>query len=133
MHVRQTVLFRPHYDTYIADSGITDNPLEMLTLSDGQKFFLHCKTKKPDIKRKYWNNVQGLLNNIFRFAANEGIIQGNPFANLSIGTNSFAPDAKHKDCDTTFSPDEQSAICVYAEETAFTLLTAILPAEMTSA
>jgi integrase len=100
-----------HFNTFIVGSSITDILLKDLTLVDGYQFFNYCKKLKPEMKRKYWNNIIGTLNCMFQYAINECLIDTNPFANMKLNQNQFTAATKTKDSDTIFSAKEQIKVC----------------------
>lgn len=103
-----------HFENFISVSSIADKSLKDLTLGSGYEFFNYCKELKPEMKRKYWNNIIGTLHCMFQYAIDEGLIDTNPFANMKLNQNRFTSAKKTKDADTIFSAQEQIRVCELA-------------------
>ena len=105
-----------YYDLYVKNSAILKKPLSKLRLRDGYDFLEHCLTIKPNMKKRYWNNVIGFLNQLFLFAMGEGYIETNPFENVRPKNDLFEPSTYTKETDTVFSKEERKKICEIAEK-----------------
>lgn len=104
-----------YFDYFVKSSSIADIPLNKLTLDDGYSFLDHCLLIKPNLKRKYWNNLIGFLNNMFQYAIDRNIISDNPFRHLKPKKDLFAADTTTRDGDTVFTKAEQTKVCTLAE------------------
>lgn len=99
-----------YFNDFIVGSSIEKKPLNQLTVGDGQDFLAHCKEIKPDMRRKYWNNVKGTLNNVFLFAINKGYIKENPFRGLKVGKKFFQEAQQKKEEETCFTHEEEKLV-----------------------
>lgn len=99
-----------NYNNYISGSPIVNQPIHKLTIDDAVDWFKYCKSKKPDMKEKYYSNVFGTLNSIFEYAKGKKIIERNPFENFKPHRDQFAPKKIHKDEHDIFLPDEKTKI-----------------------
>ncbi len=107
-----------YHDMFYSTSKLYKKPLSKLTLDDGYEFLEHCLTVKPDMKRRYWNNIVGCLNQLFQYAIDKGYINQNPFRNMKPKKDLFAAPVKTRDGDTVFTKSEQFSVCRLAEEDA---------------
>ena len=104
-----------YYNKYISQTDLLTTPLVELDLDDGYNFLQDCLRIKPDMKKKYWNNLYGSLNQIFQYAIDKRIINDNPFRNMKPKKDLFAPPKVTRDCDTVFTKSEQIKVCEIAE------------------
>lgn len=107
-----------YFNKYIKNSKLGKIPLKQITIKDGYAFMQHCKEIYPAMKRKYWNNVSCMLNNMFQFAINEGLLERNPFQYLKPKKDFFEKKTFTRDSDTVFSHSEQVKVIALAEEDA---------------
>lgn len=107
-----------YFNMFLKGSDIAVKPLKSLNLDDGYQFLRYCLEIKPDMKRKYWNNLLGFLNQMFQYAMDKRIITSNPFKNLKPKKDLFAPPTKTRDGDTVFTRTERTKVCALAEEDA---------------
>ena len=114
-----------YFDTYIKGSPIAGIPIEKLRIDDGYKFLKYCFTIKPDMKKMYWRNVLGCINQMMMYAINRDIIIRNPFANLKPDNDLFSPPTETRDGDAVFTRAEQDKVCELAYEDADRLSCAI--------
>ncbi len=98
------------FNTFLRTSCIGDKPLEQISVKDGYDFFNYCKQQKPQLKKRYWNNVRCTYNSIFQYCIDQGYLASNPFINLKLKRNSFAPPKFTPDHDKIFSDDERKTI-----------------------
>ncbi|MBO4847509.1 MAG: tyrosine-type recombinase/integrase [Lachnospiraceae bacterium] len=104
------------YEKYIKDSPLAKKKIYKIRLSDGYDFLQHCLEIKPDMKRKYWNNIRITLNMMMQFAIDHMLIERNPFEKMRPKKDLFEPPTKHRDGDTLFSSKEQINVCELAEQ-----------------
>ena len=107
-----------YFSRYIKGSELGKKPLKQITIKDGYVFIEHCRGIYPAMKRKYWNNISCMLNNMFQFAINEGLLERNPFQFLKPKKDLFEQKTFTRDEDTVFSHREQAKVCALAEEDA---------------
>ena len=107
-----------HYEKFIKNSHLAAIPLEKITIDDGYDFVLHCLKVKPDLRKKYWDNISTTLNLMFQYAIDRGLIERNPLINVRPKSDLFAPPKKTRDGDTVFTRIEQAKVCQLAEEDA---------------
>ena len=55
-----------YFNTFILGSPISDVPLKKLNLDHGYKFLIHCLNVKKDLKKKYWDNIKGVVMKMFQ-------------------------------------------------------------------
>ena len=67
------------------------------------------------MKKRYWNNIKGLLSQLIQYFLDRGVIATNPFANLRPKNDLFGAPKKTRDCDTVFSRHEQATVVALAE------------------
>ena len=113
------------FNTFVRNSALGSKAIAGLTLDDGYAFLKHCFDVKPDIKRKYWNNITVLLNGLMQYCIEKGLITVNPFSNLKVKKDFFAAASKTRDGDTVFTRYEQAEVCRLAEEDAEVTSTAL--------
>ena len=99
------------YKTYILTSSLSSMFVSDIKKKDGYLFVQHCLKLKPDMTRKYWMNVIGVMNKLLDYAVDVEAIEKNPFRTLSINNDMFAPPKKKKDEDLIFSKIEQEKVC----------------------
>ncbi len=107
-----------YFEKFIKDSPIADIPIVNLTIDDGYKFLDHCLNVKKDMKKRYWNNVKGSLEQMIRYSLDRGIIIRDPFEHLRPKKDLFAEKKLTRDGDTVFSDRERISVCRLAEEDA---------------
>ncbi|MBQ1173331.1 MAG: tyrosine-type recombinase/integrase [Lachnospiraceae bacterium] len=104
-----------YYQKFIGTSTISEKPIKDIIYMDGIDFFKHCnniyKAKHQEsMKKKYFDNILGALNNMMTFAKkNYHIISENPLADLEIHKDNFAPKLKKTDNVTIYSDEERIA------------------------
>lgn len=104
-----------YYESFIKDSPIAEIPLSKLSLDDGYRFLDHCLAVKPGMKRKYWNNIIGCINQMFQYALDRNLMERNPFEHLNPKKDLFGEEKKTRDGDTVFSKAEQTRVIALAE------------------
>jgi len=104
------------FNNYIKPSHISTKPIARLDLDDGYEFLNECMRFKSNLKRKYWNNIYGCLNQMFQYAIDKRIIDDNPFKNMRPKKDLFAEPTITRDGDTVFTKAEQAMVCQLAEE-----------------
>ena len=104
------------FNTYIKNSSISNKPISELKLSDGYNFLNDCLTINPNMKRKYWNNISGCLNQMIQYAIDQDIINNNPFKNMRPKKDLFTAPTYTRDGDTVFTKREQVLVCRFAED-----------------
>lgn len=109
-----------YFNRYIKDSELGSIPFSKIKLKDGYAFLSYCKTIYPEMKRKYWSNINCMLTKMFVYAINEGYLERDPFVALSPKKDLFAPKTFTRDADTVFSRQEHARIIELAEEDAAT-------------
>ena len=107
-----------YFNKYIKESDLGKIPLKQVTVKDGYAFIKHCQKIYPTMKRKYWNNISCMLNNMFQHAINEGMMERNPFQYLKPKKDFFEQKTFVRDADTVFSHSEQAKVVALAEEDA---------------
>ena len=103
-----------YFEMYIKDSDIGNKPIADLDLDDGYNFLKHCLSVKKDMKKKYWNNVNGCLNQLFQYAIDKRYIATNPFINMKPKKDLFEAPIVTRDGDTVFTKAEQTKVCAAA-------------------
>lgn len=114
-----------YYDMYIKDSPISDIPIERLGIDDGYRFLKHCFKIKPEMKKMYWRNLIGCLNQMMKYAINRNMIIRNPFEHLKPDSDLFAPETKTRDGDSVFTREEQRKVCKLAGDDADATISSI--------
>ena len=109
-----------YYKNLIQNSELAQKDLSLITLDDGYTFLDYCLKIKPDMKRKYWENVRGCLTQMFQFAIDRNYINRNPIENLKPQKDLFAAPTKVRDSDTVFNKVEQTKVVTLAENDAKT-------------
>ena len=97
-----------HY--FIIGSNLEHKKIDKIVYSDGIEWANWCLQKKPDMKEKYFHNLRCQINKLFEFAVKEQIVASNPFINLSVHKDKFAPKIEHKDHELIFSDFEKKEI-----------------------
>lgn len=105
-----------YFNTFIFTSELGHKPIASLRISDGYDFLNHCIKIMPDMKRKYWNNVKALLNQIFQYSIDNEYITTNPFVHLKPKKDFFTASPKVRDGDSIFTKEEQRNVCLSAEK-----------------
>lgn len=105
-----------YFEIYLKDSDLGNKVISELTLNDGYDFLKLCLKRKPDMTKKYWNNVNGFLNKMFQYSIDMDYRQNNPFKHLKPMKDLFRKTQKTRDGDTVFSRSEQVAIITSAEK-----------------
>jgi site-specific recombinase XerD len=80
-----------YFNTFVLGSPIADVPLNNINLDHGYKFLAHCLNVKTDLKKKYWDNIKGVLTKMFQYAIERSMIKQNPFKNLKPKKDLFTP------------------------------------------
>lgn len=106
------------YDQYISGSELDTIPFNKITIDDGYEFLRHCLRIKPQLKKKYWSNIIGVVNQVFIYAKTRGLMKGNPFEYLKPRKDLFDLTKKTRDGDTVFTKAEQTHVCRIAEHEA---------------
>ena len=109
-----------YFNNFIKNSNIDKKPITSLALDDGYDFLKHCLMTKPDMKRRYWDNIYGCLNQIFQYAIDKRFIDSNPFINMKPKKDLFEAPTKTRDGDTVFTKKEQTLVCRLADEDSIT-------------
>lgn len=107
-----------YFNTYVTGSVLGSKPIASINLDDGYAFLNHCLTIKPNMKKKYWNNLYGFLSQMFQYAIDQRIIEKNPICNMKPKKDLFSPPTITRDADTVFTKTEQSKVVTLAEEDA---------------
>lgn len=107
-----------YFDKYISTSEFGNKSVKDLTLDDGYSFLKHCLREKPNMRRKYWDNLIGCVNGIIQYCIDKNYISSNPIEHLKPAKDSFTSKKKVRDCDTVFTKEEQRKVCIQAEEEA---------------
>ena len=103
-----------YFNMFLKNSEVANIPLTDLKLSDGYNFLQYCFKVKPNMKYKYWKGLWGCVNQMLKFAVEEGHIDKNPFANLTPKKDLFTPATVTRDGDSIFSESEKSKVCSLA-------------------
>ncbi len=103
------------YNRYLKGSPLGKKPIKKITLDDGYAFLNYCLKINPNMKKRYWNNIKGLLGTFIQYYLDRGLIAINPFANLKPKKDLFAPPKQTRDSDTVFSYQEQITVIEFAE------------------
>ena len=107
-----------YFDSYIKNSTLAQKDLQTLSLDDGYTFLHNCLKLNPDMKKKYWENLRGCLNQMFQYCIDRNLITKNPIANMKPQKDLFAAPTKTRDGDTVFTKAEQTIVIRLAEEDA---------------
>lgn len=102
-----------YYETYIRNYEIANIPLETITEAH-LRMWANDIISSYNMKRRYFNNVKGTLNNILNLAKEFHYIAYNPMRDLVIKRNVFAKTIKKKECEQVFTAEEKDAIINYA-------------------
>ena len=105
-----------YFDCYIKNSPLAQKDLQSLTLDDGYAFLDYCLKIKPNMKRKYWDNVRGCLNQMFQYCLDRNLINRNPIEHMKPQKDLFAAPTKTRDGDTVFTREEQMRVVTLAED-----------------
>lgn len=100
------------YQKYISKSKIADMPLDKITVNNAYDFIDFCKTIKPDMTKKYWDNqIKNTLNQFFDYINGDGHSFRNPFKDVVItGKHYFSEPQMVKESDQVYSKSEAEAV-----------------------
>ena len=100
-----------YFETYLKNSKLGTIPIENIHIKDGHEFFQFCKTIKPDIKKRYWNNIHhSFINQMLIYAVQCGIIPYNPLKELKIKDFQFAPPDEKPEEEQVYLQSEKEQI-----------------------
>ncbi len=105
-----------NYARYIKGTTLAKKDLTKIVLGDGVEWTNHCLTVKPDLKEKYFKNVHGTLNQMFKFAVDNQWLAKNPLEKITIHKDHLAPKITHKDDELIFEDWERKKVCELAYE-----------------
>lgn len=105
-----------NYERFIKESALSKKDLTKITLNDGVEWTNHCLKVKPDMKEKYFKNVRGTLNQMFKYAIDNRWIALNPLEKISIHKDHLAPKTVHTDNELIFEDYERKRVCELAYE-----------------
>ena len=113
------------FERFIKTAPFADKPLIALKMSDASEFLEHCLSINPEMKEKYWTNIMGVVNQMFKYAIGMEYTTFNPFENFHPNRIRFCAATKHRDEDTVFSQEEKIKVCELALMDATNTKTAI--------
>lgn len=105
-----------NYANFIKDTELATKDMTKIILNDGVKWANNCLKIKPDMKEKYFKNVRGTLNQMFKFSISNNWISQNPIESISIHKDHLTPKAKHSDSELVFEDWERKEVCRLAYE-----------------
>lgn len=114
-----------YFKKYLSLSDLGQKSIEDITIDDGYTFLRYCLTIKPEMKRRYWNNLNSFLNQMFQYCIDRRMIPDNPIRNMHPRRDYFDPPKKTRDGDTVFNRIEQKCVCELAEDDALTTKVAL--------
>lgn len=100
-----------NYKNYIKGTELATEDITKITTANCYEWFDHCLSVKPHMKEKYFKNIRGTLNQMFRYAKINGWITQNPVAEMDIHRDQLAPATRHQDRELVFSDKERIHVC----------------------
>lgn len=101
-------------ETHLWNTYLRENMLVTIALQEIDKPLLRswAVTTITDyhLKRKYYNNLRSLINNLLDFAVDKDYISHNIFRDIKLNPHIFTPPNKQRSIDAVFTPDEKSAV-----------------------
>ncbi len=105
-----------NYARYIKGTALAKKDITKIVLSDGVEWSNHCLKVKPDMKERYFKNVHGTLNQMFKYAVDNQWLTKNPLEKISIHKDHLAPKTVHTDDELIFEDWERKKVCALAYE-----------------
>ena len=100
-----------YFETFLKKSALGNMPIVDIRIKDGHEFFQYCKKIKPDIRKRYWNNIHhSFLNQMFSYAVQSDIIICNPLKEMKIKDFQFTPPLEKSETDKVYMPAEKEGI-----------------------
>ena len=99
------------YETYIADSELSNKFIKDIKVADIEKFFIHCIEINGDrFTRKYWNGIKRVVSGCINYAIKNGWADYNATFAAKFEANEFKPPIHRKKEDLIFSEAEYAEI-----------------------
>lgn len=105
-----------NYARYIKETTLAKKDITKIVLSDGVEWANHCLKVKPDMKEKYFKNVHGTLNQMFKYAVDNQWLAKNPLEKIAIHKDHLAPKTVHTNNELIFEDSERKKVCELAYE-----------------